>query len=77
MNRSIPLPNITVAQLQYLVAAVDAETWSEAATRLDVSQSALSQGLAELQRRVGIELFDRHALARRRADGSGAASRHR
>ena len=58
------LPNITVAQLQYLVAAVDAETWSEAASRLGVSQSALSQGLAELQRRLGLEVFERHGRRR-------------
>ena len=63
MNRR-HLPNLSVAQLQYLVAVVDAETWSEAAATLEVSQSALSQGLAELQRRVGIELFERHGRRR-------------
>jgi DNA-binding transcriptional LysR family regulator len=58
------LPNVTVAQLQYLVAAVDADTWSEAAQRLGVSQSAMSQGLAELQRRLGLEVFERDGRRR-------------
>ena len=58
------LPNITVAQLQYLIAAVDHATWAEAATALGTSQSAVSQGLAELQRRLGIELFERSGRRR-------------
>jgi len=64
------LPNITVAQLQYLVAAVDASTWAEAAAHLGVTQSALSQGLAELQRRVGVVLFERQG--RRRVPAAAA-----
>jgi DNA-binding transcriptional LysR family regulator len=53
------LPNITVAHLGYLVAAIDHPTWAAAADSLGVSQSALSQGLGELQRRLGVELFER------------------
>ena len=73
LNRSAPdtsavnrpsLPNVTVAQLEYLVAAVEFSTWSEAARELGVSQSALSQGLAELQRRLGLELFERRGRRR-------------
>jgi DNA-binding transcriptional LysR family regulator len=63
VNRA-PLPNLSVAQLQYLVAAVDADTWADAAAGLDVSQSALSQGLSELQRRLGVELFERRGRRR-------------
>ena len=51
------LPDISITQLEYLVAVQEAETWAEAAANLGVSQSALSQGLAELQRRLGVELF--------------------
>jgi DNA-binding transcriptional LysR family regulator len=57
-------PNLTIQQLEYVVAAADASTWSEAATELGVSQSALSQGLAELQRRLGVELFERDGRRR-------------
>lgn len=53
-----PLPNVSVQQLDYLVAAVEAPTFAEAAADLGVSASALSQGLAELERRVGIDLFE-------------------
>lgn len=51
------LPDISITQLQYLVAVQENSTWAAAADVLGVSQSALSQGLAELQRRLGIQLF--------------------
>ena len=52
------LPDISIRQLEYLVAVADAPTWAAAARDVGVSASALSQGLAELERRVGIELFE-------------------
>jgi DNA-binding transcriptional LysR family regulator len=51
------LPDISIRQLEYLVAVADAPTWAVAAAQVGVSPSALSQGLAELERRVGVELF--------------------
>ncbi|MCU0268266.1 MAG: LysR family transcriptional regulator [Acidimicrobiales bacterium] len=54
----LPLPNLTVQQLEYLEAAVRAPTWAAAAVELGVSPSALSQGLAELERRLGLTLFE-------------------
>ena len=58
--RSTPvLPNLTVQQLEYLVAAADAPTRAAAAAGLGVTPSALTQGLAELERRVGLPLFER------------------
>ncbi len=45
-------------QLEYLVAVDDAPTWAVAARRVGVSPSALSQGLAELERRIGVDLFE-------------------
>lgn len=53
-----PLPDLTIRQLEYLVAVADEPTWAVAAGRVGVSASALSQGLAELERRVGVELFE-------------------
>lgn len=52
-----PLPNLTVQQLEYLVAAAREPTFARAAQTVGVSASALSQGLAELERRVGVPLF--------------------
>lgn len=52
------LPNLTVQQLEYLVAAVREPTFTRAAEVVGVSPSALSQGLAELERRVGVPLFE-------------------
>ncbi len=53
------LPDLSIRQFEYLVAVDEHETWAEAAAAVGVSPSALSQGLAELERRVGVELFER------------------
>ncbi len=58
------LPNLTVHQLLYVREAARAENWSEAARRLGVTQPALSQGVAEVERRLGVKLFDRRARLR-------------
>ena len=58
------LPNLSVHQLLYVREAARAETWSEAARRLGVTQPALSQGVAEVERRLGVKLFDRRARHR-------------
>ena len=58
------LPNLSVHQLLYVREAARAPTWSEAARRLGVTQPALSQGVAEVERRLDVKLFDRRARAR-------------
>lgn len=58
------LPNLSVHQLLYVREAARADTWSEAARRLGVTQPALSQGIAEVERRLGVRLFDRRARLR-------------
>ncbi len=58
------LPDLSIRQLEYLVAVADAPTWAAAAAELGVSPSALSQGLAELERRVGVSVFDREGRRR-------------
>lgn len=60
----IAVPNLTVQQLEYLVAVADAPTWATAAVVVGVTPSAMSQGLAELERRVGIPLFERDGRRR-------------
>lgn len=59
-----PLPDLTIRQLEYLVAVADETTWALAAQRVGVSPSALSQGLAELERRIGVQLFEAHGRRR-------------
>jgi DNA-binding transcriptional LysR family regulator len=54
-----PLPALTVPQLTYLLAAAEAPTFAAAAASVGVTTSALSQGLAELERRIGLRLFER------------------
>ena len=51
------LPKVTIQQLEYLEAVTTADTWAEAAATVGVSASALSQGLAELEKRIGLPLF--------------------
>lgn len=48
---------LTTQQLRYLVAISESETWTLAANKLGVSLSALSQGMSELEKRLGIKLF--------------------
>ena len=65
------LPNLSVQQLEYLVAAADHPTRAAAAQNLGVTASALTQGLTELERRVGLPLFERQGrstVLRRQAD---------
>ena len=62
--RVAALPDISIRQLEYLVAVADAPTWRVAADRVGVSPSALSQGLAELERRIGVRLFEAHGRRR-------------
>lgn len=59
------LPDLSIRQLEYLVAVADHDTWADAAADVGVSPSALSQGLAELERRVGVDLFEREGRRRR------------
>ncbi|MEN9643802.1 MAG: hypothetical protein RL238_471 [Actinomycetota bacterium] len=49
--------NVSTAQLGYLLAITRHRTWAEAASSLGVTPSALSQGIAELERRLGVPLF--------------------
>ena len=58
------LPDISIRQLEYLVAVADSPTWAAAADSVGVSASALSQGLSELERRIGVALFE--SVGRRR-----------
>ncbi len=71
-----PLPDISIRQLEYLVAVAEAPTWAAAAERVGVSASALSQGLAELERRLGVTLFNREGRRRLVRDGAIPAVTH-
>lgn len=58
------LPDLSIRQLEYLVAVADHETWAVAADEVGVTGSALSQGLSELERRLGVPLFERSGRRR-------------
>jgi DNA-binding transcriptional LysR family regulator len=54
---NMQLPVLSTAQLAYVCAIDRHRTWAEAATSLGVTASALSQGVAELERRLGVPLY--------------------
>ncbi|MCC6165383.1 MAG: LysR family transcriptional regulator [Acidobacteria bacterium] len=70
------LPDLTIRQLEYLIAVDEAPTWARAAAMVGVSPSALSQGLAELEKRIGITLFDRDTRRRRLRPSSAPVVAH-
>ncbi len=55
---------LTTQHLEYLVAAANAPSSADAAHSLGVTPSALSQGLSELERRLGLPLFEREGRSR-------------
>ena len=80
-----PTSSLTTQQLEYLLAIDRTATWAEAAAGVGVTPSALSQGIAELERRLGVALFERdgrrrvptrdHAEVLRYAEQTVAATR--
>jgi len=70
------LANVTTSQLEYLSAAVSEPTWKAAAELVGVSPSALSQGIGELERRLGVRLFDKQGRRRVPTAEAHAARSH-
>lgn len=58
------------------MAVAEHPTWAAAAAAVGVSPSALSQGLGELERRLGIDLFERDGRRRLLRDSAAPAVRH-
>ena len=58
------------------MAVAEEPSWALAAARVGVSASALSQGLAELERRIGLPLFERDGRRRRLRASAAPAVGH-
>lgn len=56
-----PLPGLTLQQLTYLREMDRSKTVTAAAQTLGISQPALSQALAEIERRLDVALFERRS----------------
>ena len=54
----------SITQLSHLAEVASGPTWTDAADRLGITQSALSQSLGELERRLGMDLFERRGRRR-------------
>ena len=50
-------------QMEFLVAAAEEGQITRAAHKLHVTQPALSYAIAQLERRLGVKLLERHAQA--------------
>lgn len=50
---------IELRQLRYLIAAAEAGSFSRAARRMNIRQATLSRHVIEVEKRLGITLFDR------------------
>ena len=46
-------------RLKVFVTVAEEKSFTKAASRLDISQPAVSQNIAELERGLGVRLFDR------------------
>ncbi len=66
----------TAAQLEYLVSAIDHGSFTDAATAVGVSTSAFVQGIGELEKRLGVSLFDKEGRRRVPTADAIAASTH-
>ena len=51
--------NMTFRQMEILVAAAEAATFSAAAKKLDISQPSLSESVSRIERAAGLVLFER------------------
>ncbi len=54
------IPEYTLRQLQYFVAAAEAGTVTQAAEAVHLSQSAMSTALADLEKAFQVQLLVRH-----------------
>jgi len=63
-------------QLDYLVVAMRLGSWSLAAEELNVSVSAFAQGMRELERRLGVVLFDKEGRTRVPTAAAHSAAQH-
>jgi len=52
---------LDLRQLQYFVAVAEEGQMTRAAAKMHVAQPALSQAIAQLEARLGVELLERHA----------------
>ncbi|MCC6250345.1 MAG: LysR family transcriptional regulator [Rubrivivax sp.] len=63
--------NVTLRQLRAFIAVAEAQHFTRAAERLDISQSSVSTLVRELEENLGLRLFDRHTRMLRLTHAGG------
>jgi len=66
--------NLTLRQMEILVAAADAVTFSTAAVRLGISQPSLSESIKRIERELGLAVFERTTRSLRLTEGGRRAA---
>lgn len=66
--------NLTLRQMEILVAAAEAATFSAAAEQLGISQPSLSESIRRIERELGLVLFERTTRSLRLTDDGRKAA---
>ena len=68
MDEASAIDQISMLHLRYFLAVAEEGTVRAASERIGISQPSLSQQVAQLERRLGVRLFDRSSSGMRLSD---------
>ena len=75
MDEASAIDQISMLHLRYFLAVAEEGTVRAASERIGISQPSLSQQVAQLERRLGVRLFDRSSSGMRLSDAGNLLKR--